>query len=116
MNVFNIYGNLLLPTQSHGNPPTHSQIWTIVSQFRAEAMGTVISKAKLRLQGGCEGGGGQQGGQTHGHVGIGEDLDENPGHSLPKGITSWDEKKVNMTQDVVLTCEHLMLVHYSKRD
>ena len=51
-------------------------------------MGTVISKAKLRLQGGCEGGGGQQGGQTHGHVGIGEDLDENPGHSLPKGITS----------------------------
>ena len=53
-------------------------------------MGTVVSKAKLRLQGGCEGGGGQQEGQAHGHghVGIGEHLDENPGHSLPKGITS----------------------------
>ena len=51
-------------------------------------MGTVVSKAKLKLQGGGEDLADQREYESHGHdhVGVGEDLDINPRHPLPRGI------------------------------
>ena len=52
-------------------------------------MGTVVSRAKQKLQG-CTDDPDHLDNERprHDHVGVGEDLDMNPRHPLPKGI-SW---------------------------
>ena len=50
-------------------------------------MGTVVSKARIKLQGGTQEVVHEL--ESHGHVGVGQDLDQDPQHPLPRGIVSY---------------------------